>query len=120
MGKKILAIDDEPSFREMLGIILKYRGYDVVGVGTPEEAIQTLLEKKFDLIFLDITLKQSNGLDLIKPIKEIHPDIPIVILTGSGWDKELMKRAYDEGAVDYIAKTDPLNKMLASIRQHLK
>jgi DNA-binding response OmpR family regulator len=120
MRKKILVVDDEESLREMLNVILTLRGYDVTGVGTPEEAMEALIENKYDLIILDIILGKSNGLDLIKPIRELHPNIPIIIFTGAGKDEKLMKRAFNEGATGYLVKTEPINEIITSIRQHLK
>lgn len=120
MEKKILVVDDEAPIRELLNIFLKHRGYDVLGVATPEEAIEAVSNTNFDLIILDINLHGKNGLDLIKPLKEMNTETPIVILTGLGRDEKLMERAFSEGAVGYIVKTDPLNEMLTAIRQHLK
>jgi DNA-binding response OmpR family regulator len=99
---------------------LTKRGYSVTGVATADEAMDLVKQTKFDLVILDIYLVASNGLDLISPIKEAQPSTSVVILTGLGKDDTLVSRAFSEGAVGYIVKTQPLNQMLAEIRQHLK
>ncbi len=120
MGKSILVVDDEAPIRELLSLFLTKRGYSVTGVATADETMDLVKQFKYDLVILDIHLVTSNGLDLIGPIKEAQPSTSVVILTGLGRDDTLVSRAFSEGAVGYIVKTQPLNQMLAEIRQHLK
>lgn len=119
MAKHILVIDDEAPTRELLNLFLEKRGYAVTTASSSDEALQRIGETGFNLIILDIDLGSSNGLDLIRPIKEVLPEIPIIIFTGLGRDDALVSRAYTEGAVGYITKTQPLDEMLAEIRIHL-
>lgn len=78
----ILVVDDDDSTLEFFRELLKDRAYKLVTVRTGSEAIAQAKDKKFDLLLLDIALKDCNGIDLYFKIKEIRPDLDVIIITG--------------------------------------
>ena len=79
--QSILIVDDEPNLRKTLALILQRDGYTVTTAGSADEAHQLLGAGAFGLVFLDIKMPDKNGLTLLKEIREIYPDMPIVLLT---------------------------------------
>lgn len=105
----ILIIDDEPNLRRSLGLILQREGYTITTASTASEAIQLLQAGAYDLTFLDIKLPDQNGIQLLTQIKELYPDMPVLILTAHA----TLDTAIDAvrlGARDYLIKpVDPDN-----------
>lgn len=105
MGEKIriLAVDDEPDLRALLGITLRSRGYDVVEAACGTDAIE-IMEKNnsIDLIIMDIMMPGLSGVETCAKIRAFSP-VPILFLTAKSQmaDKE---QAYDSGGDDYLVK----------------
>jgi len=99
----ILVVDDEPSLRQTLGLILQQDGYQVTLAADGNEALQCLNSGKFDLAFLDLKLPDVNGLDLLPRIHQITPDLPVLILTAHATLESAME-AVRQGARDYLLK----------------
>jgi CheY-like chemotaxis protein len=71
--------------------------------GSGEECLSAIRENRFDLVFLDIHLPDANGIDLMKPIREISPETRVVIISGDG-SFQSMERALSEGAAQFLEK----------------
>ncbi len=104
---KILIIDDEISIRSLFKRILKDE-YIIKECGDGVAGLKMVREEDFDLIFLDIKLPFSDGFDIMKKIKEIKPNIKIIIMTGDP-SKENIKKTKEISADGFIAK--PFNIM---------
>jgi CheY-like chemotaxis protein len=78
---RILVVDDEISVRLTIQTILKRRGYDVILESCGRTALQTEL-CSFDTIIVDIFMPEMNGIETIKAIKEVAPDVPIIAISG--------------------------------------
>ena len=102
-SQSILIIDDEPNLRRSLGLILQREGYAITTASNASEAIQLLQAGAYDLTFLDIKLPDQNGLQLLPHIKEIYPDMPILILTAHA-TLDTAIEAVRLGARDYLLK----------------
>ncbi len=103
----ILIIDDEELIRETLKRILKTSGYKVETANTGSNAIKKFLEEKFDVVLLDINLPDINGLKVLEKLKEIEPDVLVIMITGYASIENAVK-AIKIGAYDYMEK--PLKK----------
>lgn len=103
---KILLIDDEAPSRESLILLLKGSDYAVRGAGTGKEAFQSLAAEQFDIVITDLFLPDSNGIDILKKVKELSPVTEVILITGHA-SAETAVSAMKEGAFDYITK--PLN-----------
>ena len=106
-NKKILVVEDEKTLCEAIKIKLDKKGVKNYIVNSAEEAIEFLKNDGIDLIWLDIRLPKMNGLEFLKLIKS-NPqwkDKKVVIVSVSG-SYEMMEKAKDYGAIDYIVKSE--------------
>ena len=76
----ILIVDDEEGIRESLSGIFEDEGYDVITARSGEEALKILKEQNVDLILLDVWLPGIDGVQTLKEIKNIKPDIPVIMI----------------------------------------
>lgn len=121
----ILLVDDEKDFREILITKLKAAGFDIAEAGNGEEGVRKAKEVKPDLILLDLNMPVMNGAETLLRIKS-DPELEslkIVFLTNYGEPREEMaitddKFAQEVGALDYIRKTDDLNKIIEEIKKN--
>ncbi len=106
MAEKILVVDDDEATCHFMEMMLKSEGYETVSVHSAKDAIGLVRETRFNLVILDNTLPDVEGIDLMTQLHEIEPDLDVIIITGSS-SQELANRAIDKGAVSLIVK--PLN-----------
>src|SRR4030042_6835030 len=99
----IVIIDDEPNLRRSLGLILQRAGYNITTAPNAAEAIHLLQAGAFDLTFLDIKLPDQNGIQLLPKIRELYPEMPILILTAHA-TLDTAIGAVRLGARDYLLK----------------
>lgn len=114
MKKRILLVDDEVDFVELIKYRLEINGYDVTAVGNGKEALNRLKKEKFDAVLLDILMPQMDGLTALKKIRKRDKDLPVFMLTAHS-DKEQFKQANQSGASGFIVKTADLQKELNNI-----
>ena len=108
----ILVIDDEAEIREGLELLLKTEGYQVSMADTGQSGLSRLGERPFDLLLLDVSLPDRNGIELLKDIRRQNPDLPIVLITAYG-SIEMARAAFKSGAMDYITKPWSNDELLA-------
>jgi DNA-binding response OmpR family regulator len=114
----ILVVDDEPNLRTTLSLILQRDGYLVTAAGDAEEALEKLKAGQFDLVFLDIKMPKKSGLTLLTEIKQMLPDLPVLLLTAfASLDSAI--EAVRRGAADYLLKPIDPPQILARVRQVL-
>jgi two-component system response regulator RegA len=112
--KRLLLIDDDPSFLYMLSRVLTRRGFAVVTAATPEEAQRHLTEAVPDYAVVDMKLEQASGLDLIAPLRASSERMRIVVLTGYASIATTVE-AIKRGADNYLAKPLELDALLAAL-----
>ncbi|MBN2455250.1 MAG: sigma-54-dependent Fis family transcriptional regulator [Sedimentisphaerales bacterium] len=100
---RILIVDDEANIRKTLGIYLEGEGHYVKAVSNAKGALNEISTEVFDLVFLDLRLGQTNGLDLIPDIKTAAPWTKIVVITAYA-SIDTAVEAIRKGAIDYIPK----------------
>lgn len=105
MAADILIIDDERDIRELVAGILSDEGHGTRTAKNADEALAAVAQRRPSLIFLDIWLQSSrlDGLELLDAIKQQHPELPIVMISGHG-NIETAVAAIKRGAYDYIEK----------------
>jgi two-component system, NtrC family, response regulator HydG len=103
MKAKILVIDDEESIRYTFERFLQDEGYEVATVKDYYEALTKVSESNFDLIFADVILENSTGIDFLREVRKNHINAPIIMITGSP-NIETASDALRFGAFDYIPK----------------
>ena len=115
----ILIIDDEPNLRRSLGLILQRAGYLITSASSAAEAIHLLQAGAYDLTFLDIKLPDQNGLQLLPQIRDLYPEMPILILTAHA-TLDTAIGAVRLGAKDYLLKPIDPENILARVADILK
>ncbi|GAB6182459.1 response regulator [Thermodesulfovibrio hydrogeniphilus] len=113
MQGKILIIDDEQEFVTTLTERLNIRGYKTNGVTSFLEAIKYINEIP-DVVILDIGLKDADGLEVLKKIKEINPSIQVIMLSGYG-DDDRINKSLQNGAFDYLIKPVEIDELISKI-----
>ena len=78
---KILVVDDDRSIRNMLNIVLKRNGYGVTTEDSAESALNRLKNEFFDLIISDIKMPGISGIELLRKIKTLQPEVPVIMIT---------------------------------------
>jgi DNA-binding NtrC family response regulator len=112
----ILVIDDEAEIREGLELLLKTEGYQVSMADTGQSGLLRLGEQPYDLLLLDVSLPDRNGIELLKDIRRQDPHLPIVLITAYG-SIEMARAAFKSGAMDYITKPWSNDELLAQVAQ---
>lgn len=115
---RILVIDDDPSIRNMLSIVLKKNKYNVVLAEDGKSAIDQLKRSTFDLIISDIKMPDIDGIALLKKIKSINPEIPVLMITAFASANDAVE-AMKLGAEDYITKPFNLEELKIIIKKSL-
>ena len=115
---RVLAVDDDPQALRYVRDALASAGYTPVVTGDPEEALRLVGEEKPDLVLLDLMLPGTDGIELMKDILTAG-DVPVIFLSAYGRD-ELIARAFDMGAVDYVVKPFSPTELSARIRAALR
>ena len=117
MAKKILVVDDEPGFVELVAGILTDKGYAVSTAFDGRQAITRVNQDIPDLIILDIKMPQMSGYDVCRILRDNRrfKDIPIIMLSAMS-ELENVKTGMSLGAVSYISKPFEQNTLLAMIQ----
>ena len=112
---RILVIDDDEDFRFILTRTLEKEGYLVQAVGSGAEAIEALKRQRFDLSLVDIKMPEMGGRETVKEIRELDPQLPVLLVTGSpDWpDREL--RAAAQGWIYKPFRLDQLRSMVRKL-----
>ena len=107
----ILVVDDQFGDRETLKTILEDKGYRVATAKDGTEAVKMVEEKHYDIIFLDIRLPDMNGVETFEKVKEIDPEVVVIMMTGYT-EEDLVKRAVSRGAYTCIYKPFDMEKVM--------
>lgn len=119
MPASMLIVDDESGIRESLGALLRDEGYQTECVASGEECLEQLGQRSFDLILLDVWLKQMDGLDTLQQIQKQDGAPMVVMISGHG-SIETAVRATKLGAFDFIEKPLSLEKVVLVVRNALE
>lgn len=112
----ILVVDDERNLRVSLTLIFERAGYSVSAAADAREALNLLQAGAFDLVFLDLKMPDMDGLTLLKGIRNLYPDLPVLILTAHA-TLESAIGAVREGARDYLLKPIDPPQILARVHE---
>jgi DNA-binding NtrC family response regulator len=114
----ILVVDDHQGARDLLALHFGPT-YDVITAETAQHAIQDLHTHRIDLVIQDVDLPDMNGLQLLHTSKMLHPQLPVILITG-GADLSLATEALQCGAVAYLLKPFNLSEIQLLIDQFLR
>jgi DNA-binding response OmpR family regulator len=113
---RLLVVDDESNIRLLYSQVLKDEGYDVVTAATTSEAVDKLTDGNFDLVLLDIKLKNESGLELLQQIVKERHDIPVILSTAFSCYKDDFSAWLADG---YVVKSSDPQELLEEIKRVL-
>lgn len=116
---EILVVDDEQSMRDFLAIMLKKEGHEVVTAMNGSDAIKAIQSEIFDLVITDIKMPGTDGLEVLKTIKEISPETVVIMVTAFA-TAETAVEAMKLGAYDYIIKPFKVDELKLVINNSLE
>ena len=119
MQAKILWADDEIELLKPHLMFLQNKGYDVEPVTNGQDALEKVKNQRFDIVFLDENMPGLSGLNTLSAIKELFPNIPIVMITKSE-EEQLMEEAIGSKIADYLIKPVNPNQILLCIKKLLE
>ena len=112
---RVLLVDDEADFLQVLATRLRRRGLEVAGVSSGALALAHLAEHAVDVVVLDVRMPGEDGIETLKVIKARHPDVQVVVLTGFA-DGATAVRVMKLGAFDYMMKPAHLDELLTRLQ----
>ncbi len=115
----ILVVDDEPNIIEILDMVLRDEGMDVLKADSAREALEILRNHKVDVAISDIRMPGISGVDLLREAKQISPDTVFIMITAFA-STETAIEALQHGAYDYITKPFPMEDLRSIVRRALK
>ena len=116
MAKKILIIDDEDSIHLLYSEEFEEEGYEVYGALSGEDALDKLNDISPDLVILDINMPGMDGIEVLRKIKEINPNLPVILSSAyQEFKQDLASWASD----DYIVKSANLEELKAAVKRHI-
>jgi len=118
-GKKILIVDDAAFIRTMVKDILVPRGFEIVGEATNgNEAVQKYMELKPDLVTMDITMREKDGLEAAREILQKDPNARIIMVTALG-QEQLLVESFKIGVKDFVVKPFEPERILSAVEKAL-
>lgn len=114
----VMVVDDRIQDRNLLKTVLEQRGYRVVDVETGEECIKQLRERKFQIVLLDVKLPGIDGIQTLRELKSIRPDVSVVMITGYTLEQQV-QQAIMEGSYACLNKPYNVEKLLDVVDQCL-
>ncbi len=116
---KILIVDDEEKIRHLLQIMLEAQGYETAQAAHGEEALQLIKKYNFGLVITDLKMPVMDGMTLLREIKKIDPDYPVIVLTAFG-SIESAVDAMEEGALYYFTKPFDEEKIVNKVKRYMR
>ncbi len=116
---RILWADDEISMLKPHIIYLQEKGFEVVAVNSGDEVLDLVEQEAFDIIFLDEQMPGMSGIEVLEKLKEIQPNIPVVMITKSE-EESIMEDAIGSNIADYLIKPVKPSQILLSLKRNLE
>lgn len=113
---KVLIVDDEESFRDLLVQRFNRKGYQVKGVGTGAEALQAMKEEAFQVAVFDIKMPEMDGIELLQRARQMEENLQVIMLTGHGTTESAIE-AMKMGAYDYLLKPCDLKELEITLQK---
>lgn len=116
MSTRVLLVDDEQEFLDLLGERMSARGMEVQKTTSAADALKITEDQSFDAIVLDLLMPEMDGIQVLKTLKAKHPELQVILLTGHG-SIEKGVDAMRQGAMDFIEKPADLEVLTEKIRK---
>ncbi len=119
LDKRILVVDDEESMCQYLSILLGKEGYKVTTAGSGAEALALMEKQPFDVVLSDIQMPKVDGIQLLKGIKAVDPETPVIMLTAYASEQSAID-AVNLGAYSYLQKHCKNDEIKVAVRNALQ
>ena len=119
MKGHLLLVDDEKGIRQSLSAVLQDEGYRILAVASGAECLRTLETDDFQLVLLDVWMNDLDGLEVLQRIRESHPEVVVVMISGHGTVETAVK-ATKLGAFDFLEKPLSVEKTLVVVKNALE
>ena len=116
MPAKVLIVDDEKDFLDIMAERMGARGMEVSTATSAENALKMVLKESFDAVIMDLMMPEMDGFKALKLFKETRPDLPIILLTANVPEEKCIE-AIKLGAMDVIEKPADLNLLTQKIEE---
>lgn len=113
---RLLLVDDEAGYVDVLSNRLSKRGFVVSKANSGSGALQRMRQQDFDVAVLDLKMEDMDGIEVLKILKKMAPELIVIMLTGHG-SAEAAHEGIKEGAYDYLTKPCELGDLVEKIRQ---
>lgn len=120
MSDKVLVVDDEAQVGELFTELLKKEKCAVKCVTSGEEALEIINKEDFAVVLLDIKLPGISGIETLEKIRAIKPNQIVIMITGFGYDEELIAKSKELGCSGYISKNMPIRDIVDNFRLFAK
>ncbi|MGD7007140.1 response regulator [Metabacillus sp. 84] len=117
-GEKILIVDDQYGIRILLNEVFQKEGYDTYQAASGFQALEILEQTPPDLVLLDMKIPGMDGIEILKRMKLVEPNIRVIIMTAYG-ELDMIQEAKDLGALTHFAKPFDIDEIRAAVKKHL-
>lgn len=114
--EKVLLVDDELEFTQILSKRMESRGVDVDTAASGQEALEKARGKSYDAIILDLSMPEMDGIETLRHLLENNPDLQVILLTGYATAAKGIE-AIKLGAMDFLEKPAEIQKLMEKIQQ---
>ncbi|OGP58477.1 MAG: hypothetical protein A2V67_02615 [Deltaproteobacteria bacterium RBG_13_61_14] len=114
-GIRVLLVDDEEQFRAATSTILNRRGFSVTAAANGREALEKIRKDTIDVVILDLKMPEMDGNEVLRELKRLKPELPVIMLTGRG-SPDIALAGLQEGLFDYLTKPCNLDLLARRVR----
>jgi len=113
---EIMVVDDQPGIRMLLREVFKQTDYQIVTAANGEQALELLKKEDLQLVLLDMKIPRMNGLEILHKIKDLKPEVKVIIMTAYG-EITMVQEALRSGAVAHFTKPFDLHELIATVEK---
>ncbi|MBM7714472.1 response regulator [Siminovitchia sp. FSL H7-0308] len=118
MKQKVLIVDDQFGIRTLLNEVLQKEGYEIYQAANGLQALHVMKQHAPDLVLLDIKIPGMDGLEILKKMKEINPEIRVIIMTAYG-ELDMIEKTKKLGALAHFSKPFDIEEIRTAVKQYV-
>jgi two-component system, response regulator, stage 0 sporulation protein F len=118
MSEKILIVDDQYGIRILLNEVFQKEGYQTFQAANGVQALEIVEKHSPDIVLLDMKIPGMDGIEILKRMKAIDPDIRVIIMTAYG-ELDMIQKAKDLGAITHFAKPFDIDEIRDAVKKYL-